>query len=293
MDKRKSLIASVFLALVALSWGSSYSIVKDSLSMLEPFTLMAFRFTTSGLLLSLIYAKKLLKITRKEVKQGTIIGIFLFSAFAALAIGVSHTSASKASFLIGSYVLTVPFFAWFINKKRPDRFDIIGAVCATTGLGLLTLGSITGLNKGDIICVICSLAFAFHMIMIEKFCHDADSIRLTIVQFWFAAVCFVFLSLFTENHDLTPIVSIKYSLAYLIIASTVIAFVVQNVAQKYISSTATALILTLESVFGSIFALFYLNETMTLTMATGCATVFVGILIQQIKPGKKKKEEKT
>ena len=113
MDKRKSLIASVFLALVALSWGSSYSIVKDSLSVLEPFTLMAFRFTTSGLLLSLIYAKKLLKITRKEVKQGTIIGIFLFSAFAALAIGVSHTSASKASFLIGSYVLTVPFFAWF------------------------------------------------------------------------------------------------------------------------------------------------------------------------------------
>ena len=66
MDKRKSLIASVFLALVALSWGSSYSIVKDSLSVLEPFTLMAFRFTTSGLLLSLIYAKKLLKITRKE-----------------------------------------------------------------------------------------------------------------------------------------------------------------------------------------------------------------------------------
>lgn len=73
--------------------------------------------------------------------------------------------------------------------------------------------------------------------------------------------------------------------------ATVIAFVVQNIAQKYISSTSTALILTLESVFGSVFAVFYLKEKISTTMIIGCAIVFLGIITQETKWKFLKKEE--
>lgn len=276
-------LAAIALALVALAWGTSYAIIKESLNLVEPLTLMAVRFSGSAILLSLIYYNRLHKIKLSEIKQGVIIGFFMFCAFATLSIGIQYTTASKQSFLVGAYVIIVPFLAWLINKRKPDKYSIIGASCAIIGLAMLTIGGIEGLAVGDIISIFCSISFALHMIAIEKYCHDTDPITLTIIQFWTAAVIFVILSAIFENHDLSILSTSLGSIAYLIVVTTVIAFLVQNIAQKYISSTSTALILTLESVFGSIFAVFYLNESMSLEMILGCAIVFVGIITQETK----------
>lgn len=276
-------ISMVALALVALAWGTSYAIIKDTLEVVEPFTLMTIRFGGAAILLTLFYLKKIKNIKLDEIKKGSIIGIFMFGAFVTLVTGIQYTTASKQSFLIGSYVLIVPFLGWLINKKRPDIYAIIGVVCAVIGLGMLTLGGIEGITKGDLISMLCSLSFALHMITIEKYCQEVDPIILTIIQFWLTTILFVILSFTFENHNFNVVREAKFSVAYLVIVATVIAFVVQNIAQKYISSTSTALILTLESVFGSIFAVFYLKEKISITMIIGCIVVFLGIITQETK----------
>jgi drug/metabolite transporter (DMT)-like permease len=276
-------IASIALALVALAWGTSYAIIKETLDIVEPLTLMAIRFGGAAILLSIVYANRLLKIKIHELKRGIIIGFFMFCAFATLSIGIQYTTASKQSFLIGAYVIIVPFLSWVINKIFPDKYAIIGAICAVVGLAMLTLGGIEGLTLGDGISILCSISFALHMIMIEKYCHDTDPIVLTIVQFWTAAIIFIVLAFTFENHDISVLTNATGSVAYLVIVTTVIAFVVQNVAQRYISSTSTALILTLESVFGSVFSMIYLGEKMSIVMILGCLIVFIGIVTQETK----------
>lgn len=292
-QKRKSEVASLTLGLVAVAWGTSYAIVKDNLDLVEPMTLMAIRFVISSLLLTVIYIRRMIKVKAHEIKEGAIIGIFMFLAYASMVIGLQYTTASKQSFLIGAYVVIVPFLAWLINKEKPDRYDAIGATMAITGLGMLTLGGVTGITAGDIISIFCSFAFAMHMITIERYCKNTDPIILTIVQLWTGAIIFTLVALVTESHDLSIFHEAPGPVAYLTIVTTVIPFVVQNVAQKYISSTTTALILTMESVVGSIFAVLYLGEHMSLVMALGCFIVFTGIVVQETKLSFLKRENKT
>ena len=197
--------------------------------------------------------------------------------------GIQFTTVSKQSFLVGSFVVMVPFLRWLINNKKPDIYSILGAIFAFIGLGMLTLGGLDGINKGDIYSLFCALFFALHMITIEKYCHSSDPIILSILQFSITGLIFLFLSYYFEDFNFSVIKNAKFSVAYLVFISTVIAFVAQNIIQKYISATSTALILTLESVFGSLFAVYYLGEKMSLTMIFACIIIFLGIITQETK----------
>lgn len=281
--KNKASISSIALAIVALCWGAAYAILKDTLSSIHPFQLMTLRFGLSAIFLSLIFIKRLKKVTLKDIQRGLIIGIFMFLAFCTMIIGLSHTTASKQSFLIGSYVLIVPFFAWVINKRKPDMYAIIGAILATVGIGLLTLNGSLSINIGDVISIFSSIFFACHMISIEYFSEEADPIISTIVQFTVCAVLFIILTGIFESYKFDLNHHTIKGVAYIVLISTVLAFVVQNIAQKYISATSTALILTLESAFGGIFAIIFLKEMMTTQMVIGGIIIFIGIITEETK----------
>ena len=267
-NEKIKIISSVTLAIVALVWGTTFAVIKDTLSIVQPFSLMMLRFGFSALLLSILYIGKIRKARIKDIKNGGIIGIFMFLAFYFMIISIKNTTASKVSFIIGAYVLIVPFLAWVINKKKPDKYAITGAVLATVGLGFLTIEKGIDFNVWDIAAVCCSFFFAAHMIAIEKYGKDSDPILATVIQFIVTAGIFVLLTGCFEGY---------------VVISTVIPFAIQTAVQKYISSTSTALILTLQSVFGAVFAVWYLDERMTFQMGIGCVLVFVAIVTQETK----------
>lgn len=282
-NEKLKMASSVTLAIVALVWGTTFAVLKDTLSIVQPFSLMMFRFGFSALLLFVIYIGKIKKAKMKDIKNGSIIGIFMFLAFYFMIISIKNTTASKVSFIIGAYVLIVPFLAWIINKKRPDKYAVIGAFLATVGLGFLTIEKGVAFNIWDMVAGCCSFFFAAHMIAIEKYGRDSDPILITVIQFIVTAGIFIILVGYFEGYDFLILPKIKWTLGYLVVISTVISFAIQTIAQRYISSTSTALILTLQSVFGAIFAVWYLNERMTFQMGIGCMLVFVAIVTQETK----------
>jgi drug/metabolite transporter (DMT)-like permease len=283
LKNNKALVSSIALAIVALCWGAAYSVIKDALISIQPFQLMTLRFGLSSILLSLIFFKRLKRITKKDLYRGLIIGAFMFLAFLTMIIGLSYTTASKQAFLIGSYVLIVPFFAWIISKQRPGSYAIIGALLATIGIGLLTLNGSLSINKGDIISILCSIFFACHMVSIEYFSKEADPIISTIIQFTITAILFIILTGIFESYKINFTSHTIKGVAYIVVISTVIAFAIQNVAQKYISATSTALILTLESGFGGVCAIIFLKELMTPQMIIGGIIILIGIITEETK----------
>ena len=282
-NKRNGMVASIILVVVALVWGTTFAVIKDTLGVVKPYSLMMFRFSFSAILLSLLYFGKIKNMKKVDFKRGIIIGIFMFLAFYFMIISIRFTTASKFSFIIASYVLIVPFLSWIINKKKLDRYTIGSAVIATIGLGFLTIEKGVNFNIWDLVAVCCSFFFATHMVAIEKYSGDSDPIALTILQFIVTAILFIVLTGVTEGYNLSILPDIKWTLGYLVIVSTVIPFAIQNIVQKYISSTRTALILTLQSAFGSVFAIYYLNEKMTKQVGIGCLLIFVAIMIQNLK----------
>jgi len=282
-NRKVEVVASIILAVVALVWGTTYAVIKDTLSVVQPFSLMMFRFGFSALILSLMYLKKFKTIKSVDLKRGIIIGIFMFLAFYFLIVSIRFTTASKFSFIVGAYVLMVPFLSWVINKTKLDRYAIVGAILATIGLAFLTMERGAVFNLWDLVAGCCSFFFAAHMIAIEKYSGDSDPILLTIIQFITTAVLFIILTGIKEGYDFMVLPEIKWTLGYLVIISTIIPFAIQNIVQRYISSTSTALILTLQSAFGSIFAVYYLDERMTKQMIIGCLLIFIAIVFQETK----------
>ncbi|MBC8061524.1 MAG: DMT family transporter [Clostridiaceae bacterium] len=274
------------LLITAILWGGGFIGVKDALATIEPLHLTAIRFSLAGIILSIIFFKRLKQIKRQDLYAGLIIGLLLFAGFVTQTIGLKYTTAGKNAFLTGLNVVMVPFFYWALKKKFPGLQTIAAAILSFLGIGLLTLqnGSIV-MNFGDLMTIICAVFFAIHITAIGHFSKDCDTVVLAILQMIVAAVLSIVCAvLFEPKMPLSNINSGNiYSIGYLVIFSTMIAFLIQNTAQKYTMATHAAIILCMESVFGSIFSVIFLKEIFSPTMIIGCVVIFVAIILSEVK----------
>jgi len=284
--KKKSFIADMSLLVTAILWGGGFVGVKDALETIEPLHLNAIRFSLAGIILSLIFLKRIKKVSRQDLKAGLIVGILLFAGFVAQTVGMKYTSPGKNAFLTGLNVVMVPFFYWALIKKFPGWQTIVAALLSFVGIGLLTLqnGSIV-MNFGDLMTILCAVFFAIQIIAIGHYAKNMDTMVLATLQMLVAAVLSVISAVLFEPS--MPLSNINrgniYSIGYLVVFSTMIAFLIQNTAQKYTLSTHAAIILCMESVFGSIFSVIFLKEIFSPSMIIGCAVIFVAIILSEVK----------
>ncbi|MEW8956837.1 DMT family transporter [Clostridium sp.] len=290
---KKTLYADLSLIIVAIVWGAGFVASKEALNIAKPFYMMTIRFTISTLLMVIVFRKYLKTINKQDLKSGIIVGIFLFLAFGFQTVGLQYTTASKQGFLTAINVVIVPFLYWGISKKRPDMYSIFSAFLCFIGISLLTLqDSITGINLGDALTLLCALFFALHIVSVGYFASKTNPIVLTIIQLGTSAALSSLVAIFTEPMPNNLTLSGTFSLLYLGVFSTLIAFLLQNIAQKHTSSTHAAIILSTECVFGSILSMLILKEIFTFEMFIGSIIIFSSIIISETKLDFLKKNKK-
>lgn len=279
------LIADLSLLLVALIWGGGFVAVKDALDTITPYYMMTIRFICSASFLGLIFFKQMKKTTKKDVLNGIVIGIFLFGAFATQTIGLQYTTAGKQAFLTAVYVVIIPFFEWAVDKTKPDWCSILSTVLALIGIGLLTItkGFEININFGDFLTLICAFLFAAHIVAVGHFGKKSNPIILSVVQMIFAGILSFICALIFEPTFTGITKSAFSSLFYLVFFSTMLAFFIQNIAQRYTHPNHVGIILCLESVFGAILAVIFLNDVFTMNMIIGCIVIFIAIIISETK----------
>lgn len=280
---KKNLIADISLFLVAIIWGSGFAVNKNALNYTSPVYILILRFTLSSILMGIIFYKRMLKAKKKDFLAGGIIGIFLFFAFISQTVGLQYTTASKQAFITASNVVMVPFIFWAISKNRPDIYEIVAAILCFIGIGVLSLEGSLSIGLGDGLTFICAIFFAFHIISIGIYSKRHDPIVLSVIQFGVAAILSILVG-FVFKVEFAPITrEIAVPIFYLAIANTIIAFGIQNVAQRYTTSTHAAIILSLESVFGSLFSILFLKENITFRLLFGCVIIFLSIITAETK----------
>lgn len=292
--KHKSLYADLSLILVSLVWGAGFVASKESLTVAKPFYIMTIRFFSASILMSLVFHKKLKQISKQDFKNGFIVGLFLFLAFGSQTVGLQFTDAAKQGFLTATNVVIVPFLYWGISKKRPDIYSMASALLCLFGISLLTLeNGFHGINIGDVLTLICAVFFAAHIVSVGYYTRKTDPITLTILQLSSAAVLSLITAVFFEPVPTDLTLSGSLALLYLGLFSTFIAFLVQNVAQKYTTSTHAAIILSTECVFGSILSFIFLKEKFTILMGFGSLIIFISVIISETKLNFLKKNKLT
>ena len=290
MEKKKSIagLSSAGLLLTALIWGFAFVVVKNSLDLVDPIYMLAFRFSIAAVGLSVIFVKRLKRIDLAILKSGFILGALLFAGYAFQTIGCKYTTAGKNAFLTAVYVVIVPFLHWLINRQKTGRLHIIAAIIAVAGIGLISFQGDWSVNIGDLLTLICGLAYATHIVFIEKYTARQDPVLLTILQLGFAAAMSWLLAPVMEGGfpqgALRP--DIIASMLYLGLLSTMLAFFLQNVCQKYTSPSTAAILLSTESVFGVVFSVIFLSEQIPVRMAAGCTLIFAAIIMAESRFGK-------
>ncbi len=283
MGEEKSLYADLSLFLVAIIWGSGFVVTKNGLNHITPYYLLSYRFMISFLLMAIVFFKRLKKTNIADLKAGLLIGIFLFGGFATQTVGLNYTTAGKQAFITATNVVMVPFIYWGISKKRPDTYDIVAAFLCSIGIGILSFESNLGIGYGELLTFICAIFFALHISTIGYFSKKHDPIILSVIQILVAGLLStIFALLFEPKIGKVPNEAV-FSILYLSLFSTLIAFLIQNIAQKHTSSTHAAIILSLESVFGGLLSLIFLKEPFTIRFLIGCLAILISIITTETK----------
>lgn len=283
----KKYLGILGLLAVTIIWGGGFVASDMALETLTPFQIMAIRFFIASVLMTILGGKQIKTIKKEEMKCGCILGTALFAAFALQIIALQYTTPSKNAFLTATNVVFVPFIALVIYKKKIEMRSLIGAGMAIVGAGVLSLQSDFSVNLGDGLTLLCAIGFAFQIFLTGEY---VGKIRASVLNFLqMTTACVLSIAGLFISGDFHFEASMKSILAvlYLGVVSTTVCYLLQTVSQKYVDETKSAIILSMEAVFGTVFSVILLHESVTMRMIIGSALILSAVLISEIQPKKK------
>lgn len=287
---RNKIKGSLTLLLATLLWGTAFVAQSQGMEHIGPFTFQAIRCLMAPVALFPVIAL----LERKEIRNffskwkdarlwrnGILCGIALFFATNLQQVGIVYTDAGKAGFITAMYIILVPVFSIFLGKKPTFRL-IISILLAVVGMYLLCGASVTSVNIGDVLILLCAAAFAVHILLVDRICNNVDGLRLNSVQALVVGVLSAIIMLFTEEPKLDNIQSCTLSLIHAGVFSMGIAYSMQIIGQKHVESATASLIMSMESVVAVIAGWLILGEKLTLPEGMGCFLIFLAVILSQL-----------
>jgi drug/metabolite transporter (DMT)-like permease len=293
----RKLRADVLLLTITVVWGASFPFMKLILAFVPAYAYLSMRFLLAAAVLAIIFHKSFAKFNKKVLLYGCIIGVFMFGGMAFQVVGLYTTSASNSGFITGLNVVIVPVFAAILLGKKPDRASFIGISVAFIGLFFLSGGLNFSFNKGDFLTFLCAICWAIQIICIDRFTQTEDAALLSIIQLVFIGIASSALWITADaGKPLEFNGTVIGILLFTAILGSALAFGGQTIAQKDTTPAHTALILTAEPVFAAIFAMIIPNaqgvtEMPSLIKIIGCLLILSGMLVSELKIGRKKSKE--
>jgi drug/metabolite transporter (DMT)-like permease len=287
----RKLRSDLLLFLAAVIWGFAFVAQRAGMEHVGPFTYNGVRFAlgTIVLLPFLFFRNKLspgdktLVISKKQVFWGILgVGILLFIGISLQQVGLKTTTAGKAGFITGLYVVFVPIVGFFLGQR--SRVSIwAGVILSLTGLYFLSIKSGFTIERGDLLVLACAVVFTFHVLLIGWLSPRMDSFQLAAGHFAVCAVLSLAVAFLTEKILISDIRDAALPIIYGGAISVGIAYTLQVVAQKTAHPAYASIILSLEAVFAVIGGWMILNEPLSGRMIAGCLLMLSGMVIVQVK----------
>lgn len=289
--KKPQLKSNILLLLAAIIWGFAFVAQKIGAKYVGPFTFNGVRFALGSIsLIPLILyfntkSKKITEIEKMFVSAmpgGVIAGCILFIGSSLQQIGLSYTSAGKAAFITGLYMVIVPLLG-ILLKHRIHISTWLGVALAVVGLYFLSITEGFIISKGDLIELVGAVFWAAHILTIDHFVKKVDVLKLSFIQFATCSILSMSTALIFENITMTGLSGAFIPILYGGIGSVGIAYTLQAIGQKNAKPSHAAIILSLESLFAAIGGLLILHEYLGGRAYMGCALMLAGMLLSQMK----------
>jgi drug/metabolite transporter (DMT)-like permease len=279
--------ADLTLLTVAVVWGSAFSAQRVVAAHVGFFLYNGLRFLLGALTLLPMMrgrwrALDRIESRRMEWRGGLLAGLLLAGASALQQAGLRFTTAGKAGFITGLYVVLVPLFLAVGWRRWPRPAAWVASLLAATGLFLLNAERALTLSLGDGLEAAGAALWALHLILIGRLANHVDSLRLAWVQYLVCGLSSTALGLGLEAHTLPGLATAWWAVIYGGVLSVGLGFTLQVVGQKVAPATDAAIILSTEAVFAALFGWLLLGETLSARQMAGCGLMLGGMVLAQL-----------
>lgn len=270
----------------SLIWGGSYLALKGALDVIPATWLIAIRFLASGVILALILAPRLRRdLDGSHLVAGGLIGLVGGLGYLVQNMGLSDTTPSNNAFLTATYCVMVPFVHWAFTRERPSGRNVLAALLCLAGVAFVSMGDslVLALRGGDWLTLLGAVFFALQIVLIARLAPAHDTLTLTVVEFFAMGLVSLAAALPLDPVPrLVPTPSLVLQLGYVILLSSVVATLFQNVGQAHVPPAQASLLMCLESVFGVALSVVFYGDPLTWQLLVGFGLIFVAVVLSEV-----------
>jgi drug/metabolite transporter (DMT)-like permease len=270
------------MVLATLLWGATFVVIRDSLHSIPPLELVFGRFALASAVLVVLAAPRRRRLTRGTLAGGVLAGLCFAGGFLAQAVGLTTTSAGSSAFLTCAGTLFAALFAWPLLGQRPSGVLLQGLIAALAGAALLSVGAAGAaaarLGAGELWTLAGAALFGLQIVVLARYAPGADGLVLGAVQ----ALAVTLVLLPFSGGVGAAFVALGgadwWRFAYLVAAGSLVAPLLQIVAQRRLTAGRVALLFALEPVFALLFALSLGGESFAPRWWLGAALILSGVI---------------
>ncbi len=297
MNKQK-LKGNAMLLFTSMIWGMSFIAQSKGVENISPVAFTGLRSVLGGVVLLPVIAildfnkkrtgKSVERLNPTLIMGGVLCGVILCLASTLQTMGMVYTSPGKSAFITALYMVLIPIVGLFSGRK-PRPVIAVSVIIATVGLYMICVDSASGINKGDIITLACSVLFTAHILVIDHFSPRVDGVKMSCIQFFVCGFINLVYMLIFEQPELTPILGCWASIGFSGIMSCGVAYTLQIVGQKYTDPASASILMSLESVFAAVSQTVLVALGWSITggpmdarQILGCVMMFAAIILVQL-----------
>ncbi|OOF37153.1 DMT family transporter [Rodentibacter heidelbergensis] len=282
----------LYQIIALLLWSSSLIAAKFTYSMMDPVLVVQVRLIIAMIFVFPLFLRRWKKIDKGMRKQLWWLAFFNYTAvFLLQFIGLKYTSASSAVTMIGLEPLLVVFVGHFFFKDKAKWFHWLFGAFAFFGVAVMINGGQHNEGINEISLFGCLLVLAAGIIfacvlrwtqsVIAKISTQAYT-SATIVLGTITTLPFTFLLTETWEVNLNGYGII--GLFYLAIGCSWLAYWLWNKGLNTVNANLSGILVSLEPLFGILFAVVLLGETLSFSTLVGIVMIMFATLGSTLLP---------
>lgn len=284
----KNRISSAGMGLSCIAFASGYPLLK-LVTGVQTFSLLTVRFLCAVTLLAVVSIGRFHLLNLRLIRDAFLMSLFIFMMYLTTTIGIRYTSASNCSFYSGISALLLPFLGFMLFRTKIAGKSIFFAILCTAGIFLLSFGfdMTFSINRGDLLCLLCSLFAALQILFAARSIKIHDPLLLVTVQMLFLTV-FALTGVLVSGQPLGNIGVRNFLLIALLgVVSSAVGFGLQLLCLRRVPADRASLIFSAQPVIGALLSMAIVGEQIGLPGWLGGTVVMVSIIGSEISSRRK------
>jgi drug/metabolite transporter (DMT)-like permease len=273
-------VATLLLLAVTAVWGWTFVVVKEAIAIYGVMPFLAVRFAIAATVTLVLWG---IRLRLRTCVVGMGIGAVLAIGYLFQTWGLRFTTATSSGLITGLFVVLAPIADRALYGTRLRPLSWLAVALSVVGMILLTGRLPNQLAIGELLTLGCASAFGVHIALLSRHSRNHDARSLGAAQMLGVALLFLALWPLTAPVEPPPR-AVWPALIITGVVASALAYFIQTVAQRSLTTVRTAVVLTTEPLFAGLFGYLLAHELLSSSQLVGAALILAAVVTSEVVP---------